>query len=69
MASPTTPKGFIDAANIDWEKFQDGHSADDLVRNCMNHGYTYDDLIVLPGKIDFAVEDVRLTCACAHTKH
>mmetsp|Transcript_115969 Transcript_115969/g.247861 ORF Transcript_115969/g.247861 Transcript_115969/m.247861 type:complete len:560 (-) Transcript_115969:229-1908(-) len=39
----------------------DGRSIKDILENPANHtGYTYDDLICLPGQIDFSVGDVSL---------
>eukprot|EP00811_Abedinium_folium_P030365 NODE_4859_length_1837_cov_19.679532.p1 GENE.NODE_4859_length_1837_cov_19.679532~~NODE_4859_length_1837_cov_19.679532.p1 ORF type:complete len:510 (+),score=113.82 NODE_4859_length_1837_cov_19.679532:101-1630(+) len=38
----------------------DGHSAERIFCNDDTKGYTYDDLILLPGHIDFGVDDVVL---------
>jgi len=39
----------------------DGHSAQTIFRSSVSHsGYTYDDLICLPGQINFGVHDVCL---------
>jgi len=43
------------------EQLLDGHSAEDIFESNMNKsGFTYDDLICLPGHIDFGVHDVKL---------
>merc|ERR1712196_732064 len=43
------------------EDLYDGHSAKDIFETkVQKSGYTYDDLICLPGHIDFAVSDVNL---------
>lgn len=43
------------------ELVRDGHSAADIFGNPLNHsGFTYDDLIVLPGHISFGVHEVEL---------
>mmetsp|Transcript_2889 Transcript_2889/g.9324 ORF Transcript_2889/g.9324 Transcript_2889/m.9324 type:complete len:548 (+) Transcript_2889:66-1709(+) len=43
------------------DELADGHSAEELFNNPMNRvGYTYDDIICLPGHINFGVHDVKL---------
>ena len=37
---------------------QDGLSAAELMDSIQNGGLTYDDFLMLPGKIDFAAQDV-----------
>jgi len=49
-----------DVHAVDADLF-DGHSAEDIFRGSQNRsGYTYDDLICLPGHIAFGVHDVGL---------
>jgi len=51
----------LDAEKILDESLMDGHSAADIFESKNNKsGFTYDDLICLPGAIDFGVHDVVL---------
>jgi len=53
---------FVKGPN-EYEKYlgEDGFSAHEIFNKESNEGYTYDDLILLPGHIDFATSDVSLT--------
>jgi len=56
-------KGVHDKNNADIVDMDllDGHSAEEVFQNSANRsGYTYDDLICLPGSINFGVHDVTL---------
>lgn len=45
-----------------WVSTQDGFSAQEIFSSAITKsGYTYDDLICLPGHINFGVHDVNLT--------
>lgn len=65
-AAASSPGGAAAAAaspaSVEWVEhtsdFPDGVSATELFGG--KHGYTYDDLILLPGRIDFGVDDVSL---------
>ncbi|RYG98916.1 hypothetical protein EON65_50875 [archaeon] len=46
---------------ISEEELQDGYSAEDIFTQSECIGITFDDLIALPGAIDFGVQDVDLT--------
>jgi len=49
-----------DKSKIDMDLL-DGHSGEQIFQNTSNRsGYTYDDLICLPGSINFGVHDVKL---------
>jgi IMP dehydrogenase len=53
-------KGSHDKNSVDMDLL-DGHSAEQVFQNSANRsGYTYDDLICLPGSINFGVHDVTL---------
>jgi IMP dehydrogenase len=53
-------KGSHDKINVHMDLL-DGHSAEGVFQNSANRsGYTYDDLICLPGSINFGVHDVTL---------
>lgn len=43
----------------DWDAFEDGFSAKELMRQ--GHGITYDDFLLLPGHIDFHYDSVDLS--------
>jgi IMP dehydrogenase len=50
------------------EDLLDGHSAQDIFENNLGKsGYTYDDLICLPGHINFGVQDVSLETQVTRT--
>eukprot|EP00929_Paragymnodinium_shiwhaense_P102971 TRINITY_DN6622_c0_g3_i3.p1 TRINITY_DN6622_c0_g3~~TRINITY_DN6622_c0_g3_i3.p1 ORF type:complete len:533 (-),score=138.63 TRINITY_DN6622_c0_g3_i3:133-1731(-) len=49
-------------AEVDRDELDDGHSAKAIFESAHNKsGFTYDDLIVLPGHINFGVHDVDLS--------
>jgi len=51
-----------DLAKLEIDELDDGFSARDIFESRRTHtGYTYDDLICLPGHIDFGVHDVSLS--------
>jgi len=57
----TDEKAQYDKRKAEELDLHDGHSAKDLFEGSMNKtGYTYDDLICLPGSISFGVHDVKL---------
>jgi len=53
-----SPSPLRNGASKDEDDLYDGHSAQQIFSGII--GYTYDDLICLPGSIDFAVSDVVL---------
>jgi IMP dehydrogenase len=58
--SPRKEAKLVNGDSIDIDVL-DGHSATDIFESKANKsGYTYDDLICLPGHIDFGVHDVSL---------
>eukprot|EP00971_Amphidinium_carterae_P224769 4458985-Amphidinium_carterae.2 len=73
MAYPTADNAAILAAKLEdssskvvtEDDLVDGHSAAEIFDNkgvgSSRTGYTYDDLILLPGQIDFGLTDVQLT--------
>jgi IMP dehydrogenase len=68
MASAPSPSQIerrADKANADLDdELDDGFSAQDIFENKANRvGYTYDDLICMPGHINFGVHDVVLESA------
>eukprot|EP00403_Amphidinium_massartii_P024628 CAMPEP_0178404698 /NCGR_PEP_ID=MMETSP0689_2-20121128/18020_1 /TAXON_ID=160604 /ORGANISM="Amphidinium massartii, Strain CS-259" /LENGTH=526 /DNA_ID=CAMNT_0020025695 /DNA_START=35 /DNA_END=1615 /DNA_ORIENTATION=- len=56
---------------VEEDDLVDGHSAADIFNtqgpNASRTGYTYDDLILLPGQIDFGLHDVQLTSRFSKT--
>jgi IMP dehydrogenase/GMP reductase len=51
---------FEDPFSVDINELEDGHSAEQIFAASDSKGYTFDDLIVLPGYIDFGVDEVVL---------
>eukprot|EP00971_Amphidinium_carterae_P278292 5524441-Amphidinium_carterae.1 len=43
------------------DDLDDGHSGAEIFESKSRSGYTYDDLILLPGQIDFGLTEVQLT--------
>lgn len=48
-------------SQISQEELVDGYSAQDIFQTSESFGITFDDLIALPGFIDFSVQDVDLS--------
>ena len=58
----------MDQQLLNDEALQDGYSAAEVFESSKTHsGLSYDDIILLPGHIDFGVEDVRLKSKVTRT--